>query len=181
LRFIFGIPIKQNLNELHMARVILPLSLVLFLFVHTGCKNGSDPEKQVAKPESKKTAAIKEKWHWGNEQKQNESAGYAQVVKVGNTLYISGIPTGDLSAEGVAKVYKALGECLNAFGATAKDVVKENLYTTDIEAMKKYNDPRREFYKGDFPAATWVQVSRLYEANAKLEIDLVAQLTGVEE
>lgn len=179
--YIWNTDLSKNLNELHMTRVNLLLSFVLFLFVHTGCKNGSDPERQVAKPEPKETAILKEKWHWGNAQKQNESAGYAQVVKVGNTLYISGIPTGDLSPEGVAKVYKALGECLSAFGATAKDVVKENLYTTDIEAMKKYNDPRREFYKGDFPAATWVQVSRLYEANAKLEIDLVAQLTGVEE
>jgi enamine deaminase RidA (YjgF/YER057c/UK114 family) len=56
-------------------------------------------------------------------------------------------------------------------------VVKENLYTTDIEAMKKYNDVRKAFYKGDFPAATWVQISRLYMADAKLEIELIAHLS----
>ncbi|MCX8530764.1 hypothetical protein [Chryseobacterium luquanense] len=33
-------------------------------------------------------------------------------------------------------------------------MVKENLYTTDIEAMKKYNDIRKKFYNNDFPAAT---------------------------
>jgi 2-iminobutanoate/2-iminopropanoate deaminase len=43
--------------------------------------------------------------------------------------------------------------------------------------MKKYNEVRKEFYKGDFPAATWVQINRLYEPNAKLEVDLVAYLS----
>ena len=55
-------------------------------------------------------------------------------------------------------------------------MVKENLYTTDIEAMKKYNDARKVFYKGDFPAATWVQISRLFMADAKLEVELIAHL-----
>jgi 2-iminobutanoate/2-iminopropanoate deaminase len=157
-----------------MAKVTILLCFVFFLFTNTGCKSNSDSKKH-------KAATIKEKWHWNNPKKQNESAGYAQVVKVGNTIYISGIPTGDLSNKGVAGVNKALEESLKAFGASPKDVVKETLYTTDIEAMKKYTDPRREFYKGDFPAASWVQVSRLYEANAKLEIDLVAQLTDSNE
>jgi len=30
----------------------------------------------------------KEKWHWGNALKQDTSAGYVQVVKVDNVLYI---------------------------------------------------------------------------------------------
>jgi enamine deaminase RidA (YjgF/YER057c/UK114 family) len=55
-------------------------------------------------------------------------------------------------------------------------VVKENLYTTDIEAMKQYNYVRKPYYKGDFPAATWVQISRLFMADAKLEIELIAHL-----
>ncbi|WP_230978981.1 RidA family protein [Flavobacterium supellecticarium] len=63
-----------------------------------------------------------------------------------------------------------------SYGATFENVVKENLYTTDIEAMKKYNYIRKEFYKGDFPAATWVQIQRLYMPTAKLEVELIAHL-----
>ena len=74
-----------------------------------------------------------------------------------------------------------LEKCLKAYGASSKDVVKETLYTTDIEAMKKQTDARREFYKGDFPAATWVQVSRLYEQEAKVEIELVAVVKNADE
>ena len=158
-----------------MNRAAILFCIISLLAVNVGCQHGTDPKDRTAYPRHK-IKATKEKWHWGNAQKQNETAGYAQAVKSGNTIYISGIPTADMSAKGIANVYKALKKSLNAFGATSKDVVKESLYTTDIELMKKHNNVRKEFYKGDFPAATWVQVSRLYEAEAKLEIELIAQV-----
>ena len=118
----------------------------------------------------------KEKWHWGNALKQDTSAGYVQVVKVENVLYISGAVARDVTPEGITRVYKSLENSLKSFGATFQNVVKENLYTTDMEAMKKYNDARKVFYNGDFPAATWMGVARLFMADAKLEVELVAHL-----
>ncbi len=118
----------------------------------------------------------KEKWHWGDPLKQDTSAGYVQVVKVDNVLYISGAVARDVTPEGITRVYQALERSLKSFGATFQNVVKENLYTTDMEAMKKYNDSRKVFYKGDFPAATWVQVARLFMHDARLEVELVAHL-----
>lgn len=118
----------------------------------------------------------KEKWHWGNPLKQDTSAGYVQVVKIDNVLYISGAVARDVTPEGIASVYSSLEKSLKSFGATFQNVVKENLYTTDMEAMKKYNDARKVFYTGDFPAATWVQISRLFMREAKLEVELIAHL-----
>jgi len=119
----------------------------------------------------------KEKWHWNNNKiKQDTTAGYCQVLKVDNVLYISGAVTTDLSPKGIQAVYNDLKASLASFGATFQHVVKENLYTTDIEAMKKYNDVRKKFYNHDFPAATWIQVQRLYMSDAKLEVELVAHL-----
>jgi len=118
----------------------------------------------------------KEKWHWGNALQQDTSAGYVQVVKVENVLYISGAVSRDVTPEGITRVYQSLDRSLKSFGATFQNVVKENLYTTDMEAMKKYNDARKVFYKGDFPAATWMGVSRLFMADAKLEVELIAHL-----
>ncbi|MFN4314153.1 MAG: RidA family protein [Chitinophagaceae bacterium] len=152
-----------------MRHAILPTTAAIILMI-TGCKSEAD-----SKPESSpKPKIVKEKWHWDQQAKQDETAGYAQVVKVGNTIYISGVPTNDISYEAISRLYQALEKSLNAYGATSHNVVKETLYTTDIEEMKKHNEARREFYKGDFPAATWVQISRLYEAEAKVEVDLVA-------
>src|SRR6188474_1304032 len=116
----------------------------------------------------------KEKWHWGNALQQDTSAGYVQVVKVDNVLYISGAVARDVTPDGITRVYQSLERSLKSFGASFQNVVKENLYTTDMEAMKRYNDARKVFYKGDFPAATWMGVSRLFMADAKLEVELIA-------
>ncbi len=118
----------------------------------------------------------KDKWHWDNALKQDTGAGYVQVVRVDNVLYISGAVARDVTPEGITRVYQALEKSLKNFGATFQNVVKENLYTTDMEAMKKYNDARKVFYKGDFPAATWVQISRLFMYDARLEVELIAHL-----
>lgn len=116
----------------------------------------------------------KEKWHWGSKENQDTSAGYAQAVKVGNVLYISGTVAREVNPEGITRVYKSLERTLAQYGLDFRHVVKENLYTTDIEAMKQHNAARKAFYKGDFPAATWVQISRLFMADAKLEVELIA-------
>jgi len=124
---------------------------------------------------SQKNEIWKEKWHWNNTT-QNSDAGYAQAVKVDNVIYISGVVTNSITPEGITSVYNNLKTVLASYGATFDNVVKENLYTTDIESMKKYNDVRKTFYKNDFPAATWIQVQRLYMPDSKLEVELVAHL-----
>lgn len=117
----------------------------------------------------------KEKFHWVANA-QDTAAGYAQAVKVDNVIYISGTVALNVTPAGIRQLYGGLEKTLQHFGASFQNVVKENLYTTDIEAMKQHNEARKAFYKGDFPAATWVQVSRLYMHEARLEVELVAYL-----
>lgn len=165
--------IKRAFQVIRRFKQAFIVSMVLASF---GCEN-MGTSKAVETNVEDNVPVGKEKWHWDNPDKQSESVGYAQVVKVGSTIYISGVPTSDLSPEGIAKLYKTLEQCLSAFGATPKDVVKETLYTTDIEAMKMHNEARKKFYQGDYPAASWVQIDRLYEPSAKLEVDLIAEIT----
>lgn len=125
---------------------------------------------------AQETKIKKEKWHWNNGPKQDTVIGYAQVLKVDNVLYISGAIATEITPKGITAVYNDLKASLASYGATFENVVKENLYTTDIEAVKKYNSTRKKFYNGDFPAATWVQITRLYMPTAKIEIELIAHL-----
>jgi enamine deaminase RidA (YjgF/YER057c/UK114 family) len=97
---------------------------------------------------------------------------------VGNVLYISGTVAREVTPEGITRVYANLQRTLAHYGLDFRHVVKETLYTTDIEAMKLHNAARKVFYKGDFPAATWVQISRLFMADAKLEVELIAHFPG---
>ena len=66
-------------------------------------------------------------------------------------IYISGTVARDVTPEGIKRVFDALEKTLNNYGATFQNVVKENLFTTDIEAMKQHNQVRKAFYKNDFP------------------------------
>lgn len=120
----------------------------------------------------------KKKYHAGKLDNQDTTAGYADAVLVDNVLYISGAIGRGTIAEQLQLLYSDLEKTLKAFGATFQNVVKETLFTTDIEEVKRNNFVRKNFYKGDFPAATWVQISRLYSprADAQIEVELIAHL-----
>lgn len=118
----------------------------------------------------------KKKYHWGMAT-SDTMAGYAQAVLVDNVLYISGtVGRGTTMSEQLQSTYQGIERTLKSYGLTFQHVVKENLYATDIEAVKSNNAVRKAFYKGDFPAATWVQISRLYMPTALVEVEVIAHL-----
>src|SRR5258708_36355123 len=80
--------------------------------------------------------------------------GFCQAVRSGNRLYVSGtVGQGEMPAA-VQSTYERLGKTLVANGLTFANVVKENVYTTDLEAFKKTQDLRKTFYGANLPAAT---------------------------
>ena len=112
-----------------------------------------------------------------HEHEWEQPTGYASAVRVGRTLYLSGQTSAAKGMENqVQEIYKGLGKTLAHFGADFTCVVKENIYTKDIEALNAANPVRKKFYGGSFPAATWVQVSRLFSPEDLLEVELVAVL-----
>jgi 2-iminobutanoate/2-iminopropanoate deaminase len=120
----------------------------------------------------------KKKFYGGKFNQQDSSIGYTEAVLVDNVLYISGWLDKGTIAEQLRGIYTNLGKILKAYGATYQNVVKETLFTMDMEAVKSNNEVRKVFYKGDYPAATWVQISRLYDgrSDAQIEVELIAHL-----
>jgi enamine deaminase RidA (YjgF/YER057c/UK114 family) len=101
--------------------------------------------------------------------------GYCQAVRSGNTLHISGsVGRGDMPAA-IHAAYEELNKTLAAHGLTFHDVVKENVYATDLDAFIRNKDLRKQYYGDDFPAATWVQVQRLYLPAFVVEVELTAE------
>jgi 2-iminobutanoate/2-iminopropanoate deaminase len=124
--------------------------------------------------QSDRKPPIKEKF---NLDKESEDAiGYTQGVKVGNAIYISGsVGWGDM--EGALKhAYDEINQTLEAYHADFSHVVKENLYTTALDSVIKYKDIRKNYYGDDYPAATWVEVKRLYNPGLVVEIEVIAIL-----
>jgi 2-iminobutanoate/2-iminopropanoate deaminase len=102
--------------------------------------------------------------------------GYSQVVKAGNTLYISGIASDKVSfAEQMEEIYQYLNKILQDYGVDSDAIVKQVIYTTDIEAMKAHTELRKQYFNKDkYPSSSIIQVSRLYEKGHFLEVEVVA-------
>lgn len=102
--------------------------------------------------------------------------GFCQAVRTGRTLYISGSAAKGEMASAIQKVYTDLQKTLEANGLTFANVVKENVYATDLGAFIQNKAVRKQFYGNTpLPAATWVQVQRLYTPAIVLEVELVAE------
>ncbi len=105
---------------------------------------------------------------WENE------IGYAQAVRVGDTLHVSGsVGTGPMPVA-LASAMNEIKQTLAAYGLDFHHVVKETIYTTDIEALKAAKEVRKTYYGTDFPTATWVQVARLFNPEHVIEVEVTA-------
>lgn len=108
----------------------------------------------------------------------NEAAekaiGYCQAVRVGNMLYIAGTAGQGNMDSAIRSVYDRLQKTLEANGLTFADVVKENVYATDLDAFIQNNELRKKYYGKALPVATWVQVHRLYVPSLVVEVELTA-------
>lgn len=112
--------------------------------------------------------------------------GYSQAVLIDKTLYISGtvavdangrlVAPGDIAGQ-MRAAYGNIRRTLAAHNADFQEIVKETIYTTDMDAFLKASDLRFEYYdKERLPSASWVQVQRLVDPAFLVEIEVVAEL-----
>jgi 2-iminobutanoate/2-iminopropanoate deaminase len=108
--------------------------------------------------------------------------GYSQAVRSGHMLYISG--TVGANGEGkpedldgqMKNAYAGIRRTLDHYKSDASHVVMERIYTTDMEALIRSQETRKQFYGNWLPAATWVEVRRLYVPADKIEIEVQVEL-----
>lgn len=112
--------------------------------------------------------------------------GYAQAVLIGKTLYVSGsvavdaggrlVAPGDMKSQ-MQAAYSNIARTLAANGANFDMVVKETIYTTDMDALLKNSDLRFDYYDKDrLPTTSWLQVQRLVDPGFLVEVEVVAEL-----
>jgi len=110
---------------------------------------------------------------------QNEAIekdiGYCAALRSGNTLHVSGVVGQGSMDSAVRSVYERLGKVLKANGLSFANVVKETVFATDLDAFIRNKEIRKEFYGQALPAATWVQVQRLYLPAFAVEIEVTAE------
>ncbi len=73
-------------------------------------------------------------------------------------------------------IFAKIKGMVEAAGGAMADVVKITVYVTDIKNNTKVWAARREFFAGDFPASTLVEVSALAAPEILVEIEAIAHI-----
>ena len=109
---------------------------------------------------------------------------YSQAVRVANTIYLSGqIPLdpatmqmveGEMRSQ-IVRVFENLQAVAEAAGGTLADVVKLNVYLTDLGHFPLVNEVMASYFHEPYPARAVVGVAALPRA-APIEIDAIMDL-----
>lgn len=94
---------------------------------------------------------------------------YSQAVRVGDTVYLSGQiglePTSMQMVEGIEaqihRVFQNLRAVTNAAGGSMDDVVKLNIFLTDLGHFAKVNEIMATYFRQPYPARAAVGVASL--------------------
>jgi reactive intermediate/imine deaminase len=110
---------------------------------------------------------------------------YSQAVKVGNTVYLSGQigldPASMQLVDGIEaqihRVFANLAAVAEAAGGSLADVVKLNVFLTDLGHFAKVNEIMAQYFTQPYPARAAVGVASL-PRGALVEADGVMELVG---
>lgn len=110
---------------------------------------------------------------------------YSQAVKVGNVVYLSGqipldpktmtIVSGTMEAQ-IVRVFDNLRAVARAAGGDLSDVVKLNVFLTDLAHFPLVNDVMARYFDAPYPARAALGVAALPKG-AAVEMDAVMFIT----
>jgi 2-iminobutanoate/2-iminopropanoate deaminase len=109
------------------------------------------------------------------------SAGmWSNCLRVGDLVYVSGLtaraPDGQtiLGADAYEQaqvIFGKIRDLMQAAGGCIDDVVKMTIFVTDMGQNSGVWKARKEFFAGDFPACSLVEVSALASSRILVEIE----------
>lgn len=109
---------------------------------------------------------------------------YSQAIKVGGTVYLSGqIPLdpdtmelveGDINVH-IRRVLDNLGAVCEAAGGSLQNIVKLNIYLTDLGHFTAVNEVMAEYFEQPYPARAAVGVAALPKGSI-IEMDGVMEI-----
>jgi len=109
---------------------------------------------------------------------------YSQAVKVNSTVYLSGqIPlvpetmevVSENFAEQAEQVFKNLSAVCTAAGGEINDMVKVNIFMTDLSNFATVNEVMSRYFNEPYPARAAIEISKLPK-DVAIEIDGIMEL-----
>jgi len=104
---------------------------------------------------------------------------WSNCLVVGGIAYFAGATAPAAGPDEYAQakgIFTKIKHLVEAAGGSMADIVKVTIFVTDIKEREKVWQARREFFTGNFPASTLVQVAALATPALKVEINAVAHI-----
>ena len=110
---------------------------------------------------------------------------WSNTLRVGDMVYVSGFTArandlktiqGTDAYEQAKVIFTKIRKCLEAADARMDDIVKMVIYVVNMDDNKLVWRARKEFFSGDFPTSTLVQVAGLASPEILLEITVEAHV-----
>ncbi len=104
---------------------------------------------------------------------------WSNCLVVNGVAYLAGMTAGGAEGDEYAQakvIFTKIRHLVEAAGGSMADIVKVTIFVTDITQREKVWQARREFFTGNFPASTLVQVAALATPSIKVEIEAVAYI-----
>ena len=111
-------------------------------------------------------------------QRTYDNFHYAPIVKVGNTLYLSGVVAGNEDPEQqFESVFRNLDRVLQAAGSSLADVVEMTTFHVNMrEHVQTFMTVKDRFMKEPYPTWTAIGVETLFSPRSLVEVKVVAIL-----
>lgn len=118
-----------------------------------------------------------------NTENATVSGPYSHGVDAGEFVFLSGQTARNTTGENkdaidietqTEECFKSLFDVLTSIGLTSDDVIKVNVYLTDMKHFSGMNQVYEKKFKKPFPARTCVAVYQL-PLGADVEIELIAK------
>jgi enamine deaminase RidA (YjgF/YER057c/UK114 family) len=104
--------------------------------------------------------------------------GYSRAIRAGDFIFVTGTvgieADGRFAATLAGQTRRALAiivAAIEALGGKTSDVVRTRIFVTDIRKWKEVGEVHGEFFDQIRPALTMVEVSRLIDDAALIEIE----------
>lgn len=112
------------------------------------------------------------------------SETWSNCLVIGDHVHVAGLTArglaDDLAIIGVyeqaKEIFTRIRHLIEEAGGKMDDIVRVQIYVTDIRERDEVWRARREFFTGDFPVSTLIEISKLADPGMKVEIDAVAIL-----
>ena len=102
---------------------------------------------------------------------------WSNCLVSGGFAYLAGMTApGDDEYTQAKAIFTKIKHLVEAAGGSMADILKVTIFVTDISQREKVWQARREFFTGNFPASTLVQVAALADPSIKVEIEAAAHI-----